>query len=258
MPNRILRDWTDSLRFDGLTADAERLFVRLLMKADDYGRYHANPRLVKAGCFPLSENLRANTVAAWLTELSDRQLVFCYTSGTGEYLFIPKFGQRLKQSRPKFPPPDGKPPDWLPDSTDFPDIPGTSGNFRPDSETETETDTEVKYPTRVLGNSPRDPAGNVRTPSLEQVKAWAGEVMAPAECAECFHADHEARPLAPSGHWTDRDGNPVANPAAAFRGFATRWKSNAAERRQSRSPLPIRQPRPADVSDVKPSNLREL
>lgn len=106
--------------------------------------------------------------------------------------------------------------------------------------------------------SPRVPAGTVRTPTLLEVEAWAGAVMAPPECAECFHADHEARPLAPSGHWTDRDGNPVANPAAAFRAFATRWKSNAAERRQPRSLLPIRPARPADVSDVKPSNLREL
>ena len=55
MPTRMLRDWTDSLKFDGLSAEAERLFARLLMKADDYGRYHADPRLVRAGCFPLTE-----------------------------------------------------------------------------------------------------------------------------------------------------------------------------------------------------------
>lgn len=114
MPNRILRDYTDSPRFDGLSAEAERLFVRLLMKADDFGRFHANPKLVKAACFPLAEDLRANTVAAWLTELSDRQLVFCYTSGTGMFLALPKFRQRARAETSKYPPPDGQPPDWMP------------------------------------------------------------------------------------------------------------------------------------------------
>jgi hypothetical protein len=115
MPTRILRDYTESAPFDGISAEAERLFVRLLMKADDFGRFHATPKLIKALCFPLSEDLRANTVAAWLTELSDRQLVFCYTSGAGSYLALPKFGQRLRaESRSKFPPPDGEPPNWHP------------------------------------------------------------------------------------------------------------------------------------------------
>jgi len=69
-PNRILRDYTDSLRFDGITADAERLFVRLIMKADDYGRFHAEPRLLRSGCFPLHDNIRMNDLARWLDELS--------------------------------------------------------------------------------------------------------------------------------------------------------------------------------------------
>jgi hypothetical protein len=114
MPNRILRDYTDSAKFDGISAEAERLFNRLIVKVDDFGRFHADPRLVKAACFPLSEDLRANTVAAWLTQLSDRQLVFCYTSGTGQYLAIIKFRQRLRANVSKFPPPDGQPIDWHP------------------------------------------------------------------------------------------------------------------------------------------------
>jgi hypothetical protein len=56
MPTRILRDYTDSAAFDGLSAEGERLFIRLLMKADDFGRFHANPKLVKALCFPLAED----------------------------------------------------------------------------------------------------------------------------------------------------------------------------------------------------------
>ena len=251
MPNRILRDWTDSLRFDGLTADAERLFVRLLMKADDYGRYHANPRLVKAGCFPLSENLRANTVAAWLTELSDRLLVFCYTSGTGEYLVIPKFGQRMKQSRPKFPPPDGRPPDWLPDSTDFPELQGTSGNFRLDSETETETEVPHSQSAQAhdAGGCWPDPG---EYPTLDEVQAWARSVMAPPECAEKWHAERVAE------GWQSRHGRPLSIQrgalSALFRTYATAWKANDARKHQATA-KPIR---PADLSDVDPRKIKEL
>ena len=100
---------------EGVSAEAERLLLRLFMKADDYGRFHAHPRLVRSACFPLADDLRANTVAAWLTELSDRQLVFCYQDSTGKpYLAIVHYAQRLRNSTPKFPAPDGKPDRWTP------------------------------------------------------------------------------------------------------------------------------------------------
>lgn len=192
MPNRILRDWTDSHKFDGLSADAERLFVRLLMKADDYGRFHANPKLVKAACFPLSEDLRAHTVAAWLAELSDRHLVCCYTSGAGEYLSVIKFRQRLKQSRPRFPAPPGKPPEWLADTPEEdggqPPLPGSSGKsaeasgdtppassdpapasgkLRAYSETDSETDSETEAEAVCVPRAGASPEGPTHTPPAQ-------------------------------------------------------------------------------------------
>lgn len=74
------------------------------------------------------------------------------------------------------------------------------------------------------------------TPTLEQVKEWAVRVMAPEECAQCFFSDHEARPLHPSGKWTDRDGNAVANPLQAFTSYATRWKKNNATATKGHAP----------------------
>ena len=52
MPNRILRDWTDSEPVNSLSVHAERLFVRLIMKADDYGRLTDHPKLLRAMLFP--------------------------------------------------------------------------------------------------------------------------------------------------------------------------------------------------------------
>lgn len=130
MPNRILRDWTDSDRLDGVSAEAERMFVRLLMKADDYGRFHAEPRRLKAALFPLIDSLRQDAIVRWLTELSARQLILLYESADHRQLLaIPRFGQRLKQSVPKFPPPVGMPDGWIPDdSGNFPEVAARDGD----------------------------------------------------------------------------------------------------------------------------------
>lgn len=128
MPSRILRDWTDSDPLDGISAEAERLFVRLLMKADDYGRFHAESRRVKAACFPLLPNLRTTDIDGWLRELAERRLILRYQVENRDLLAIPRFRQRLKNSIPRFPAPADKPNDWLPDPGKPPDVPGSSGN----------------------------------------------------------------------------------------------------------------------------------
>lgn len=138
MPTRLLRDWTDSAPFDGISAEAERLFTRLIMKADDYGRFHADPRLIKGNCFPLLETLRTEHIGRWLDELSHRNLVFRYEVGHRKLLAIINFGQRLRQTKAKFPPPKDEPDDWLPQSA------AICRNMRPEAETYSDADTEAE------------------------------------------------------------------------------------------------------------------
>lgn len=102
MPNRVLRDWTDSYRFDGLSAEAECLFVRLIMKADDYGNFHGDARIVDSICFPLGTK---SNVAKSITELEARELVSFYNHAGRRYLTITNFGQRLRHTTRKFPDP---------------------------------------------------------------------------------------------------------------------------------------------------------
>ena len=113
MPNRMLRDWTDSLKFEGISSSSEQLFVRLLMKADDYGRFHADARLVSSSCFPLGDRARSE-VAECIEELSVRGLVVIYASGGRKFLAVLNWGQRFRGSKPKFPQPDGEDQKWLP------------------------------------------------------------------------------------------------------------------------------------------------
>ena len=120
MPDRILRDWTTSEKFDGFNGTPETLFARILMKVDDYGRFDGDPVNVRGACYPRAENLRANTVDAWLKELSDHRLILCYQVSGKRYLAVVNFRQRMRTPppKPKFPPMDGKPPEWMPDDGD--------------------------------------------------------------------------------------------------------------------------------------------
>jgi hypothetical protein len=142
MPNRILRDYTDSLRFDGIGAETERLFIRLLTKADDYGRFHADPRLVGAACFPLEQSIEPKQIIKWLDELQQRGLILRYEAQGKHCLAVINYGQRLRNSRVKFPPPADKDSEWLPTSGDSPQLAATSRDFPPESESQTETETE--------------------------------------------------------------------------------------------------------------------
>ncbi len=135
MANRILRDWTDSENIDKLSFQAEVLFVRLFMKADDYGCYHANPKLLNASLFPL-KSIREADITRWLTECQDSGLIALYENSGKKYLFIKNFGQRLRTMKRKFPEPDINNP--------VSDLSATCQPETKRNETEVETETKEK------------------------------------------------------------------------------------------------------------------
>ena len=155
----MIRDWTDSLRMDGLSAEAERLFMRLIMKADDYGRFHGDARLIKAACFPLSDEITKGHITEWMKPLTAKGLIVEYQAEHRQVIAIANYGQRLKMSKAKFPQLPGKPDDWLPAFSSFLPLPGTSGNFPPEGkgtrrEPEAETETEQERPPAPKGEFP--------------------------------------------------------------------------------------------------------
>jgi hypothetical protein len=109
MPNRILRDWTDSEKVNSLSVYAERLLSRLIMKADDYGCYHANPKLLKPNLFPLLiDNIREADISRWIDECEKAGLIVLYEVESKSLLQIVDFGQRLRIKKSKFPLPPGQ------------------------------------------------------------------------------------------------------------------------------------------------------
>lgn len=142
---RMLRDCTDSDKVNILSANAEVLFYRLMMKADDYGSFHANPKLIKAFCFPLRlETVREADITRWTDELQKAGVIVIYTDAGKSYLRILNFGQRLRNKRNVFP----QCPDHLLSADDRPRPAASGGELRPEveleEEVEDEEETEVK------------------------------------------------------------------------------------------------------------------
>lgn len=106
MPNRVLRDWTDSERINSLTVHAERFFTRLIMKVDDFGRYFGDTRILKANLFPLQlDSIREADISRWTAECQKAGLIVLYETLGKKYLQVEKFEQRLRQKREKYPRP---------------------------------------------------------------------------------------------------------------------------------------------------------
>lgn len=104
MPNRMLRDWTDSEKINLLSANAERFFTRLIMKVDDYGCFYADTRLLKANLFPLLlNNIREADLLRWMAECQKAGLIVLYENANKKLLQIVDFRQRLDRAKSKFP-----------------------------------------------------------------------------------------------------------------------------------------------------------
>ena len=103
MPSRILRDWTDSEPINVMSLQAECFFVRLIMKADDFGRFSASPKLLRSLLFPIKDGVRDADITRWLAECEKSGQLRVYTSSDAKPLLeIVKFGQRTRAEKSKF------------------------------------------------------------------------------------------------------------------------------------------------------------
>lgn len=90
MPNRVIKESSLASRdLNALSDGAERLFWRLLLVADDFGRFDADPHVVKARCFPLKvDRIKTPTVNRWLTEIVTATIIQLYQNGHNTYGFF--------------------------------------------------------------------------------------------------------------------------------------------------------------------------
>ena len=107
MPSRIIKESiTTSESLAGVSADAERLFWRLVVKADDYGLYYGNPKILSSMCFPLNPPAEKK-IQSWLAELVGQGMVGTYTSEEDgkQYLKLLSWDkhQNRRATKPKYP-----------------------------------------------------------------------------------------------------------------------------------------------------------
>lgn len=108
MPTRMIRDGIlTSERINALSERAELFYRRLMSVVDDYGRFSANPTLLRASCYPLKlDSVKEDSIKKHLAEAADAGLIVLYTVSGKAYLEMQDFGQRV-QSKSKYPEPQG-------------------------------------------------------------------------------------------------------------------------------------------------------
>lgn len=159
MPTRVIREgWIESEAIASLDAAAERFFLRLLLRADDFGRFHANPALLRSALFPLAEGIRSTDMTRWLAACETAGLVRCYLADGKPFVVVPKFGQRTRAQVSKFPPP----PEHGGQMTGTCLASVSPPRTETEAEAETNTETETIYGDGgggAGGDAPRPPAG---------------------------------------------------------------------------------------------------
>ncbi len=110
MPNRIIRESCRTSPTLMLLSDgAERLFWRLTTVADDFGRFEADPDVLRAQCFPRAKEMtfRVKTIAAWFEELRACCLVTTYVVNGHQLGFFNTWDkhQRTRAKESKYPAP---------------------------------------------------------------------------------------------------------------------------------------------------------
>lgn len=200
MPNRILRDWTDSAIIDKLNWHEEVLFTRLIMKADDFGNFYRDSSLVKSLLFPRKDGLRTSDIDRWLQALEAAGIIRCYPAKGDTFLHIVNFGQRLDRTARKFP----KEPDSITDDNHLPQSAANGSEPQPETkrnESEEETKEKARAPEYLL---------------VERIFLQQGGTK---EMALAFFNRYEAV------EWKIR-GTPIKNFSPLIGNFITNWKEN--------------------------------
>jgi hypothetical protein len=99
MPSRVIREgWIESEAVDQLDANAERFFLRLCLRADDFGRYSANPQILKSSLFPLKTDIRSADMPRLTAACEKAGLLRCYEFANKRFVKS-QFDQRMRQAQ---------------------------------------------------------------------------------------------------------------------------------------------------------------
>lgn len=112
MPSRIIREGIlTSERVDALSLNAEVFYRRVMSVVDDYGRFSANPALLRASCYPLRLDIvKEDAIKEMLAECVVAGLIVVYKVGAKSFLEMIDFKQQVRAKDSKYPSPDEQVP----------------------------------------------------------------------------------------------------------------------------------------------------
>lgn len=181
MPSRLIREGVlDSERIFRAGEAAEVLFMRLMLVADDHGRFDGRVSVICRRCWPIGGPTEKDVLDR-LVALTENGLVTTYEVDGKPFIYIPNFNQRLRTKTSKYPEPPNDPPPIVRQMPDKQPADGgrPSGECRPEvegkgSRREVEVEGKEKEAPRAREPEP-DPgmpsAGAVGAAALENLKA---------------------------------------------------------------------------------------
>ena len=106
MPNRMIKDSIfESEKLSGLTDLEFRVWISLILLADDNGCGDARPAIIKGRAFPLCDSIRADDIDRCIAALMESKCITVYCVGGKPYYQFPswKNHQRLRNTSGKYP-----------------------------------------------------------------------------------------------------------------------------------------------------------
>ena len=146
MPTRYLKPGIcDSDAIDKCTPMAECLYYRLLVNVDDFGRFDARSKVIRASCFPLKETITLEEIEELLRVLVVCKLIHLYTTVCEErFIQFRKWDNVPRSKLSKFPAMDETCIQLYTDAQHLhTNLPVTVTVTVTETETETETQTET-------------------------------------------------------------------------------------------------------------------
>lgn len=104
MPQRFLKPGIiSSKKWDSCSWTAQSFYIRLLTLVDDFGRYEAEPVLLRSQCFPLREDLRTDQVQKLMLEIQANQLAHFYKLDGKVYIQLTNWTETPRSQRSRYP-----------------------------------------------------------------------------------------------------------------------------------------------------------
>ena len=237
MPNRIIKESIRTSETVASLTDFEfRLWIGLIVSADDAGRGDARPAIIKGTVFPLRDRVTAKDIGAALHGLAAKGCVSLYEVDGKPYFWFPtwKDHQRIRDCKPRFP----EPPAETQSAAicgELPQVAASCGEARPDARAPAESESESEY--EYESKRDRRAAARETPPTLEEIVAYCKERKSPVDPRK-FYDYFQA------GGWRDAKGQPVRS----WKQKLLTWEKYDTGRRpapQGQAASPVRSPEEA-------------